>query len=155
MRLRDLIPEGETAEIGSFHFSAEVIIAFAEKYDPHFFHVDAEKAKQSLFGGLCASGWQVCAVAMKCNVEYMQSQAARLIAAGQEPPKIGPSPGVKNLRWIKPVFAGDTIRYSLTNLGSTPSPNRPGRQVCTALFEGVNQNGEPVMRFEGSVIEFD
>jgi acyl dehydratase len=153
MRIRDLMPVNEPVAIGSYQFDAETIIAFASKYDPHIFHLDAEKAKDSLFGGLCASGWHVTAVAMKLNVAHHQKQATRMKAEGVEPPKLGPSPGIRDLKWLKPVFAGDTISFSLTFLSDGPG-YRPDYEFCDIRFEGVNQNGETVMRFDSRVVEF-
>jgi acyl dehydratase len=155
MRLRDLLPAGEAQAIGSYEFTAERIIKFAEEFDPHFFHTDAEKAKQSLFGGLCASGWHICSAAMKCNVANIAAQATRVIAEGGVPPKLGPSPGIRNLKWLKPVFAGDVVTYSMIFNHDTPVPNRPGRHMCDLTYEGVNQDGEMVMRFDCTVVEFD
>lgn len=155
MRMRDILPAGEPVAIGSYEFTADRIIEFAREFDPHFFHVDAEKAKDSLFGGLCASGWHVCSAAMKCNVAGIFSRNARLRAEGLAPPKLGPSPGIRNLKWLKPVFAGDTVTYSMRFNHDTPVPNRPGRHVCDLTYEGVNQQGETVMRFDCSVVEFD
>ena len=155
MKLRELLPAGKSAVIGSYQFTADRIIEFATEFDPHFFHVDAEKAKQSLFGALCASGWHVCAAAMKCNVANIFEQNAQIHADGGTPPKLGPSPGVRNLKWLKPVFAGDTVTYSMQFNSDSPVPNRPGRHLCDLTYEGVNQRGEKVMRFDCSVVEFD
>lgn len=155
MRLRDLMPAGEAVPIGAYEFTAERIVEFASEFDPHFFHVDPEKAKQSLFGGLCASGWHVCSAAMKCNVANIFEQNARIRADGGTPPKLGPSPGIRNLKWLKPVFAGDTVTYSMQFNRDTPVPHRPGRHICDLTYEGVNQDGEKVVRFECSVVEFD
>ena len=155
MRLRDLLPPGETRIIGSYEFTAERIIGFATEFDPHFFHIDAEQAKASMFGGLCASGWHVCSAAMKCNVANMQAVASQVIAEGGTPPRIGPSPGIRNLKWLKPVFAGDVVSYSMTFNRDAPVPSRPGRHICDLTFEGVNQNGATVMRFDSSVVEFE
>jgi acyl dehydratase len=155
MKIRDFLTPGEPVEIGSYEFTAEGITAFAREFDPHFFHVDAEKAKQSLFGGLCASGWHVCSAAMKCGVASISEWSAGILAEGGEPPKLGPSPGVRDLKWLKPVFAGDTVTYTMRFNRDTPIPNRPGRNLCDFTYEGINQRGEPVMRFEASVVEFD
>lgn len=155
MKMRDLLPAGEPVVIGSYEFTAERIIEFAREFDPHFFHVDEAKAKDSLFGGLCASGWHVCSAAMKCNVANILSENARIAADGGSPPKLGPSPGIRNLKWLKPVFAGDVITYSMQFNHDEPVPNRPGRHLCNLTYEGTNQDGERVMRFDCSVEEFD
>lgn len=155
MRLRDLLTVGEFVEIGTYEFTPERIIAFAREFDPHFFHLDADKAQHSLFGGLCASGWHVCSAAMKCNVDNISGKTARIRAEGGIPPKLGPSPGFRNLKWLKPVFAGDVVTYSMRFNHDNPVPNRPGRYLCDLSYEGVNQNGEKVMQFDCGVLEFD
>ena len=155
MKMRDLLPSGEAVVIGSYEFTAERIIEFATEFDPHFFHIDAEKAKHSLFGGLCASGWHVCAAAMKCNVAHMFEQGVRIKATGGTPPKLGPSPGIRNLKWLMPVFAGDIVTYSMQFNHDTPVPNRPGRHLCDLTYEGINQHGDKVMHYDCRVVEFD
>jgi acyl dehydratase len=155
MRLRDVMPAGEPVVIGDYEFTAERIVEFASEFDPHFFHVDIEKAKDSLFGGLCASGWHVCAAAMKCNVANIFRQNASIRDEGGTPPKLGPSPGIRNLKWLKPVFAGDIVTFSMQFNRDAPVPNRPGRHICDLTYEGVNQHGDKVMRFDCSVVEFD
>jgi acyl dehydratase len=117
--------------------------------------MDAEAAQHTLFGGLCASGWHTCAMWMRSFVDYWQSETARLVAEGKTPPKLGPSPGFRKLQWLRPVFAGDTVNYSVALLASRPLASRPGRLVNTILCEGTNQHGVPVLRFESSVLEFE
>lgn len=154
MRMAERFAVDEKVALGSVHFSAEDIIRFARKFDPQPFHTDAEAAKHFVFGALCASGWHTCSAWMKCFVDYWRDESECLRLAGQEPPKLGPSPGFHDLSWLKPVFAGDTIDYSIALLDSRPLASRPGRGIITALSEGVNQNGEPVMRFKSSILEF-
>ncbi len=155
MKLTELYPAGQKVEIGSVHFSADEIIAFATDFDPQLFHVDAESARQSLFGGLCASGWHSCAGWMRCYVAFFEAEEKRLKAEGLEPPKMGPSPGFRDLAWLKPVFAGDTISYSITVTGSRALASRPGWIMNSVLCAGSNQKGEPVIRFESSIVEFE
>ena len=155
MKVRDLIAIGEHIEMGSFEFTAEKIIEFARKFDPQYFHTDPERAKHSVLGGLCASGWHVTAAMMKCNVEAIRRQAREVVARGETPPKFGPSPGFKNLKWLKPVHAGDTITYFMRFTGDRPIPARPGRNIVEMSYEGVNQRGELVYTMDGSVVEFD
>jgi acyl dehydratase len=155
MMLRDLLQVGEAVEMGSYEFTAESIIAFASKFDPQFFHLDAEKARDSIFGGLCASGWHISAAMMKCNVATIERQAKAVIEAGGTPPKIGPSPGFKNLKWLKPVYAGDTVTYFMRFAGSRPIPSRPGRNIAEMGYEGRNQKDELVFTVDASVVEFD
>jgi acyl dehydratase len=153
--MREMLEIGKPVVIGAYEFTPDLIIEFAREFDPHFFHTDPELAKQSLFGGLCASGWHVCAAAMKCNVANIFHQNEAIRAAGGTPPKLGPSPGIRNLKWLKPVFAGDTVTYSMQFNGDAPVPHRPGRHICNLTYQGVNQHGETVMRFECGVVEFE
>jgi acyl dehydratase len=153
--MMELYATGQRIDIGSFTFDADSIVRFATSFDPQPFHVDAEAANQSLFGGLCASGWHTCAVWMKTFVSYWTEETARLRAEGLAAPKLGPSPGFRNLKWLKPVFAGDTIRYSVTLLSSRDLASRPGWIIDTILCEGENQDGIPVIAFESAVLEFE
>jgi acyl dehydratase len=155
MKLAELSLPGERVTLDTLHFSAQDIIRFAEKFDPQPFHLDAEAAKNSVLGGLCASGWHTSAGWMKSFLAYWAREARRLKSEGIEPPKLGPSPGFKKLKWLKPVFAGDDITYYVTLLESRPLASRPGLSLNTTLNEGVNQHGETVIRFEGSVLEFN
>jgi acyl dehydratase len=154
MRLSDLHPEGTRETIGTVNFTAEDIIHFAEKFDPQPFHLDMEAAKKSLFGGLCASGWHTCAGWMKCFVPYWLGEMKRLAAEGIPAPKLGPSPGFRDMRWLRPVFAGDVITYFVTFIAAKDLESRPGWRINTILCEGENQDGEAVIRFESKVIEF-
>ena len=154
MRMAELYPFNEAVEIGSLAFTAEDIIRFASDFDPQPFHLDAELAKKALFGGLCASGWHSAGGWMKCFVPFWMRECKRLAAEGIEPPKLGPSPGFTKLAWLKPVFAGDTITYSVALLASRELGSRSDRRLNTILCAGRNQNGEPVIRFESTVLEF-
>ena len=154
MRMAELYPFNETVEIGSLTFTAEDIIRFAGDFDPQPFHLDEELAKQALFGGLCASGWHTSAGWMKCFVPFWMGECRRLARAGITPPNLGPSPGFTKLSWLKPVFAGDTITYSVTLTGSRELASRSDRLINTILNAGRNQNGEAVIRFESTVLEF-
>jgi acyl dehydratase len=154
MKLSELLPHGNAVVTGSLLFTADDIITFARKFDPQPFHTDAEAAKDYVFGALCASGWHTCAGWMKTYVAYIVRETGRLEAAGHEPPKLGPSPGFKKLQWLKPVYAGDTITYSMTLMESRPLISRPGTWINTSENSGVNQKGETVLRFEGSILEF-
>ncbi len=154
MRMIELYPAGHRVETGSRLFTAEDIIRFAEKFDPQPFHTDADAAKSYVFGALCASGWHTCAGWMRCFIDFWGAEVERLKAQGLVPPNLGPSPGFEELQWLKPVFAGDTITYSLTSLESRPLASRPGLILNTGLGEGVNQKGETVRRFKTKILEF-
>ena len=154
MRMAELYPFDEAVEIGSNTFTAEDIVRFATNFDPQPFHLDAELAKNTLFGGLCASGWHTSAAWMKCFLTFWAGECRRLTAEGVVPPRLGPSPGFKKLGWLRPVFAGDTITYSVALTASRELASRPDRVLNTILCSGRNQNGEPVIRFESTVLEF-
>ena len=148
----DLFEIGERIEIGSYTFSAEEIIAFARKYDPQPFHMNEEAARNSMLGGLCASGWHTTAVWMKMNVAYHKANSTRLEAEGKPAPQFGPSPGLSNLKWFKPVFAGDTIRYFNTVTAARRRRSKPEWGIVELLSEGFNQNGEKVVQFDNAVL---
>ena len=151
MSFWDEFAEGTGETLGSHHFTAEDIKRFAAKFDPQPFHLDEDKARASVLGGLCASGWHTAGVFMKLNVEIRARQAKAWIAAGNPPPLMGPSPGVKNLRWPKPVYAGDTITYSQMVKGKRKSESRPGWGVVEFKTTGVNEAGETVFSVDGAV----
>jgi acyl dehydratase len=148
--LEDLIV-GETDELGSYTFKTDDIIRFAKQFDPQRFHVDPVAAKDSLFGGLCASGWHTASVWMKQMVGHRERIRAFALAHGARPARLGPSPGFTNLKWLKPVYAGDTITYRSTVTGKRVSASRPGWGMVTHHNTGVNQRGEEVFSFDGAV----
>ena len=142
---------GDQSELGSYHFGAEEIIRFARTYDPQPFHVDPEAAKRSLFGGLCASGWHTAAAWMKRMIAHRDAMEAEAAHLGRRPSRLGPSPGFKNMRWARPVYAGDTISYRSTLTGLRPSGSRPGWGLAFHRNTGTNQRGEEVFSFDGAV----
>jgi acyl dehydratase len=154
MKLLDLYPAGTRLELGSITFTADDIIRFAEKFDPQPFHVDAEAAKAYVFGALCASGWHTCANWMKSFIGFITREITRLQTEGIAPPKLGPSPGFAELQWLKPVYASDTITFFMTPIDSRTVQGRHRYILNSALSEGVNQNGETVLRFKSNLIEF-
>jgi len=141
---------GDVREFGSYLFTKENIVRFAQKYDPQPFHLDEEAAKKSLFGGLCASGWHTGAACMRKIVDFNKAQYEAAIAHGEKPLPGGPSPGFKNLKWLKPVFAGDTVTYSSEITELRESATRPQWGIMFAKIIGVNQNGERVYEFDSS-----
>lgn len=153
MKLVDLFPIGERIVIGTHHFNADDIIRFAKKFDPQPFHVDAEAAKDFVFGGLCASGWHTCSVWMRVFLDHIGAETAKAIAAGDTPPRLGPSPGFTDLKWLKPVYAGDDVTYIVTAQNSRALKSRPGWLLHSSLAEGMNQKGEPVLQFTSTVLE--
>jgi acyl dehydratase len=133
----DLAP-GSTRELGSIGVSAEEIKEFAEQFDPQPFHVDEAAGKRSIFGNLCASGWHTCALAMKLTVENFLNESSSM-----------GSPGLENLRWLKPVYPGDTLTLKHRITESRPMRKRTDIGIVRSIWEMTNQNGEMVMQMEG------
>lgn len=129
--------EGQTVELGAFSLSEEEIIDFASKYDPQPMHVDPEAARQSIYGGLIASGWHTAASYMRLVVDN--------VLAGSD--SIG-SPGVDQLRWLKPVRPGDSLTARFHILETRTSNSRPERGIVRSRGELLNQAGDVVMTCE-------
>jgi acyl dehydratase len=142
---------GERQELGSFTFTAERIKAFARKYDPQPFHLDEEAGRRSVFGALAASGWHTASVYMKLLVADLERRMQAAKARGEPIARSGPSPGFKNLRWPRPVLAGDTVTYFYEATSKRPLASRPGWGIVLGLAEAANQRGERVLSFENSV----
>jgi acyl dehydratase len=150
MTLEEFFGIGVTVELGAYEFTDDAIKTFAAKYDPQPFHVDEEAAKKSVLGGLCASGWHTASAWMKCNLEV--SLDARSWAGQGPRPEFGPSPGFKNLKWLKPVYAGETVRYTRTTLDHRALASRPGWRVLSMRGEGFDSAGDKVIEFESAVL---
>ena len=138
------IEVGQRRELGSFPFTAEAIKKFAAEFDPQRFHLDEEEGRKSLFGGLAASGWHVGSVCMKLLVADGQLRAKEAAARGERLAVWGPSPGFRELRWIKPVLAGDTISFTSVVEAMRTSDSRPQWGILQARNTGTNQRGELV-----------
>ena len=126
---------GAIYEYGSVVVTQEEIIGFASRYDPQSFHVDPVAAKQGPFGGLIASGWHTAALMMQLFAGHYLSTVASL-----------GSPGVDELRWLKPVRPGDQLRLRLRTLDTRLSGSDPRRGIVRTLAELVDNGGEPVLR---------
>jgi acyl dehydratase len=133
-RTFDDFEAGQVHELGTHTVTEEEILAFAREFDPQPFHVDPEAAKDSVFGGLIASGWHTGAMWMRLYVDAMLGSTA---AQG--------SPGIEELRWLAPVRPGDTLAGRLTVLETTPSERRPDRGTVRIRGELVNQDGVTVL----------
>ncbi len=150
----DHLQPGFEAVIGSYCFEPDEILRFANKFDTQLFHTDPAAAKQSLFGGLCASGWHTASVWMKLHRAFASKRAAELEKQGIQPPEYGPSPGFNDLSWLKPVYAGDTITYTNRNKSIRQSNSRPGWWVMEVVHEGLNQDAVMVISFTSFVLVF-
>ena len=129
---------GTVREFGGMTLEKGDIVRFARDWDPQPFHVDEEAAKRSPYGGLIASGWQTCAAAMRmCCDAYLLDAAS-----------VG-SPGVENVRWVKPVRPGDTLKVRLEVLDARPLKSKPGVGLVKNRWQLFNQDGEEVMQMEG------
>ena len=129
---------GQVRELGTISPSREEIIAFASQFDPQPFHLDDAAGEASVFGGLCASGWHTCAMAMRLMVTNFLSQTSSL-----------GSPGLENIQWKKPVYPNDTLRLQTTVLETKPMGRRPDVGMTRNLWEMFNQHGDKVLHMEG------
>ena len=136
----DIVP-GAVDEFGSIEVTAEEIVAFARKFDPQPFHLDEEAAKASLFGGLAASGWHTASLMMRMLVDNVLWPESSL-----------GSPGVDELRWMKPVRPGDRLSVRMTILETTRSRSKPDRGVVRSLVAVLNQERAVVMRVPTMVL---
>ena len=128
---------GEVVELGSRSISKEEIIDFARQFDPQYFHVDEERAKQSIYGGLIASGWHTAALTMRLAADGLILDSASM-----------GSPGVDELRWLKPVRPGDTLSARFTVTEIRPSGSKPDRGIVKSFVEVSNQHGEVVLTWK-------
>lgn len=152
MSLDEFFQVGETVTLGSHIFDADSIVAFAKKYDPQPFHLSEETAKGTVFGALCASGWHTVATWMKYNVAAGILKDAKAWDGDGPAPEIGASPGFKNLKWLKPVYAGETLTFTRKVLGQRALASRPGFRLLTVWGEGHDSKGDKVIEFESAVI---
>ena len=130
---------GAKFPLGCTTFTAEEIVGFGRAYDPQSFHVDPEAARQSMFGGLIASGWHVTAKLMRLFVDNYVDQRTAL-----------GSPGVDEVRWLKPVRPGDTLQAWVECAGKVPSKSRPEMGIVHEQWRATNQKGELVMTLKGT-----
>ena len=138
---------GERTAVGSHTFRADEIKAFATNFDPQPFHLDESAAERSHFGALCASGWHTAVVWMRLMVDYRRRVAEAARARGQPVAAMGPALGFRELKWLKPVYVGDTIEYRIEVAETRASDSHPGFGLMTLRTTGTNQKGELVISF--------
>jgi len=134
-------PPGETAEYGDYAVTAEEIMTFARAFDPQPFHLDEVAARETMAGGLIASGWHSAAIMMRINCDevFLRSSAQG-------------SPGLDSIDWLKPVKPGDRLSVRRTTIGARASRSRPEIGLIEMRFELLNQDREVVLRQQGSVL---
>ncbi len=141
MKYLEDFPIGVRRELGSKVVDEDEVIRFAREFDPQPFHIDKEAAAASFYGGVIASGWHTCSMTMRILVDaYLNDTAA-----------MG-SPGIDELRWLKPVRPGDTLTVYSTAESVTHSKSKPDRGFIATYTEVANQAGEIVMSMRGKTM---
>ncbi len=133
---------GAETYFGSYEVTREEVLEFARKYDPQPFHLSDEAAARTHFGRLAASGWHTCAMTMATLVRHM----------GDEPQAGLGSPGVDELRWLKPVYPGDTLHVRGRIVETRPSRSKPDLGSFRTQMTVTNQDEVPVLTFTSIVL---
>ncbi len=141
MKYVEDFPVGVRREIGSRTVDEAEVIRFAKEFDPQPFHIDKEAAGAGFFGGIIASGWHTCGMTMRIMVDGYLADSASL-----------GSPGIDELRWLRPVRPGDTLTVFSTVADVKVSTTKPDRAVMTTKTEVENQNGEVVLTMLGKTM---
>ena len=132
----DLSP-GDVLEFGAYEVTEAEILEFAEQYDPQWFHTDAERARESIYGGLIASGWHTCAATMRMLVDHHFEDSMALGAIG-----------VDELRWPNPTLPGETLSVRVEVLETRPSESKPDRGVVRTSVVTSNEDGATKLSME-------
>ena len=130
---------GEVFEFGDHLVTEEEIVEFARRYDPQAFHLSHEAGAATHFGGLVGSGWMSCAIMMRMLCDHFISPRASM-----------GSPGIEQVRWLRPVRPGDRLRARIQVLQARASQSRPDRGIVSSRQELINQHGETVMTLQGN-----
>lgn len=142
---------GSTHPFGAHRFTTEEIRRFALAYDPQPFHLDEAAAKESPFGGICASGWHTASVMMGLLTRYFTRASERARLEGRIVAPLGPSPGFDDLKWLRAVYPGDTIAFTGRIASKRDTASKPVWGLVTVETTGVNQKGETVFVVTGHV----
>ena len=126
---------GTKASFGQYEVTREEVMEFAGKYDPQPFHLDDDAAAKTHFGRLSASGWHTCAMTMRMMVDQFSKEKAASLG----------SPGIDELRWLKPVYPGDTLRVESELIEKRQSKSKPSMGLTKSRQTVFNQHDEPVM----------
>ena len=129
---------GERVLMGSVKVTKEDIVRFAVEYDPQLFHIDEKAGESSIFGWLIASGWHTCSLVMKMMCDSYLLDSASM-----------GSPGMENIKWVKPVRPNDVLTGFRTTIETKSSRSKPDRGFVKTLFEVFNDSQELVMSMEG------
>ncbi|MDF2621986.1 MAG: MaoC domain protein dehydratase [Xanthobacteraceae bacterium] len=138
---------GETTRLGTYTFTEGEIVAFARAWDPQPFHLDAAAGARTHFGGLVASGWQTAAISSKLRAEACARLHETLRREGRKVPRIGPSPGFKDLRWLLPIRPGDTVTFESEVTAKKASATRPEWGLVFTRETGTDQLGRLAFEF--------
>ncbi len=138
----DDLEVGQETLFGHYDVTREEVLDFARKYDPQPFHLSDEEAAKTHFGRLAASGWHTCAMTMAVIARHVVEEKQAGLG----------SPGVDELRWLKPVYPGDRLTVRGRIVEATPSRSKPGIGVIKTATEVTNQDDVPVMRFTSIVL---
>ena len=142
-RYLDDFAVGQIFGSGRMRIDEDRIKSFAAEFDPQPFHLDAEAARKSLFGGLAASGWHTAALTMRLLVESEIRPVGGIVGAGFD-----------ELRWPRPVRPGDELRVESEVLEVRPSKSRPEQGIIKVRTTTLNQNGEPVQILTAKILAF-
>ena len=138
------MPVGRVDRFGSIAVTREEVIDFARKFDPQPFHLDdAAAAANPLFGRLCASGWHTAAMGMRMTADYWETLGGRAILGGA---------GIDELRWLKPVYPGDTLRCECDVIDARPSASKPHLGIVRFRLVILNQDDVPVLSQISNVV---
>lgn len=139
------VPLNERVVLGDYAFTEENIIAFAKKYDPQYFHLDRRAAKDSAFGGLVASGWHTLSVWIKLMIDYRERMVK--VLGPDMPNRQGVSPGLRQVRWLKPVRPGTTLTYDYTTVAKKDWPSRPNFGLVERRCEARSKDNTGYLTF--------